>query len=129
MISTLGLMEVAVSTQEAKTRRDNHEFHAFGSRLALDQEALREWLRKISCLSINGDNGITVEYGGYWSFASLLQDWASHEAMNFSRSKRGSSGSVTTWVGVSLGCLDTERMGWDSPPPLEGSCCFFQASL
>jgi len=59
--STFGLMEVAVRTQEAKTRRDNHELTrlAFGWR----QNKIRgsNGYGKYR-VSIDDDNGVTVEY-------------------------------------------------------------------
>jgi len=125
--STVGLIEVAVSAQEAKTRRGNHELTrlAFSWRWNKIRGSNGYGKHRVS---IDDDNGVTVEYWRCWPF-TFLQDCASHEAMSFSRSKRGSSGSVTTRAGVSQERLDVGRTDEDLPPPLGPCCCLFQASL
>ena len=105
--STFGLMEVAVSAQEVKTRRDNHELTRLAFSWRWNKIRGSNGYGKYRG-SIDDDNGVTVEYWRGRPF-TLLQDCVSHEAMSFSRSKRGSSGSVTTRAGVSQECSDVER--------------------
>ena len=68
--STVGLIEMAVSAQEAKTRRDNHELTRLAFSWRWDKIRGSNSYGKYR-VSIDDDNGVTVEYGRCWPFMSL----------------------------------------------------------